>query len=78
MFALSQFGGTQALGLLVSLTLLVAMVTNLAVLPSLLLSLENRIANKAFEEPLIVIYDEELDIELDNLEVDVTTKKEIE
>ena len=78
MFALSQFGGTQALGLLVSLTLLVAMVTNLAVLPSLLLSLENRIANKAFEEPLVVIYDEELDIELDNLEVDVTTKKEIE
>jgi predicted RND superfamily exporter protein len=78
MFSLSQFGGTQALGLLVSLTLLVAMVTNLAVLPSLLLSLENRIANKAFEEPLIVIYDEEMDIELDNLEVDVTTKKEIE
>lgn len=78
MFTLSQFGGTQALGLLVSLTLLVAMVTNLAVLPSLLLSLENRIANKAFEEPLIVIYDEELDIELDNLEVDVITKKEIE
>ena len=78
MFALSQFGGTQALGLLVSLTLLVAMVTNLAVLPSLLLSLENRIANKAFEEPLIVIYDEELDIELDDLEVGTITKKEVE
>jgi predicted RND superfamily exporter protein len=76
MFALSQFGGTQALGLLVSLTLLVAMVTNLAVLPSLLLSLENKIANKAFEEPLIEMYDEEMDIELDDLEVDSTTKKE--
>ena len=78
MFALSQFGGTQALGLLVSLTLLVAMLTNLAVLPSLLLSLENRIATKAFREPYINIYDEELDIELDNLEVDPTTKREIE
>lgn len=74
MFTLSQFGGTQALGLLVSLTLLVAMLTNLAVLPSLLLSLENRIANKAFEEPLISIYDEEIDIDLDELEVDSSTR----
>ena len=54
------------------------MVTNLAVLPSLLLTLENRIANKAFEEPLIVMYDEETDIELDDLEVDVTTKRDPE
>lgn len=76
MFALSQFGGTQALGLLVSLTLLVAMLTNLAVLPSLLLSLENRIATKAFREPYINIYDEEIDINLDDLEVDPKTRKE--
>jgi predicted RND superfamily exporter protein len=76
MFALSQFGGTQALGLLVSLTLLVAMLTNLAVLPSLLLSLENRIATKAFKEPYINIYDEEIDIDLDDLEVDPKTRKE--
>jgi len=74
MFALSQFGGTQALGLLVSLTLLVAMLTNLAVLPSLLLSLENRIATKAFKEPYINIYDEEIDIELTDLEVDPSTR----
>jgi len=76
MFSLSQFGGTQALGLLVSLTLLVAMLTNLAVLPSLLLSLENRIATKAFREPYINIYDEDLDINLDELEVDPSTKIE--
>jgi predicted RND superfamily exporter protein len=74
MFALSQFGGTQALGMLVSLTLLVAMLTNLAVLPSLLLSLENRIANKAFKEPLIAIFDEEIDINLDDLNVDPSTR----
>ncbi|NDF60914.1 MAG: RND family transporter, partial [Crocinitomicaceae bacterium] len=35
-FTFSQFGGTQALGLLISITLLVAMITNLIVLPSLL------------------------------------------
>lgn len=39
-FTASSFGGTIALGLLVSLTLLVAMVTNLILLPALLLSLE--------------------------------------
>jgi predicted RND superfamily exporter protein len=74
MFAFSQFGGTKALGLLVSLTMLVAMLTNLTVLPSLLLSLENRIATKAFREPYINIYDEEVDIELSDLEVDPRTK----
>jgi len=73
MFAFSQFGGTKALGLLVSLTMLVAMLTNLTVLPSLLLSLENRIATKAFREPFINIYDEEIDIELSELEVDPRT-----
>jgi len=74
MFAFSQFGGTKALGLLVSLTMLVAMLTNLTVLPSLLLSLENRIATKAFREPFINIYDEEIDIELSDLEVDPRTR----
>ncbi|WP_234369060.1 efflux RND transporter permease subunit [Brumimicrobium mesophilum] len=74
MFAFSQFGGTKALGLLVSLTMLVAMLTNLTVLPSLLLSLENRIATKAFREPFINIYDEEIDIELSELEIDPRTR----
>jgi hypothetical protein len=70
MFALSQFGGTQALGLLVSLTLVVAMITNLVVLPSLLLTLEKRVATKAFQEPYIDIYDEEEDIEFDELQIE--------
>lgn len=76
MFALSQFGGTQALGMLVSLTLLVAMLTNLAVLPSLLLSLEHIIATKAFRQPSINIYAEDTDIDLDNLQVDPKTKRD--
>ncbi|MDO6744402.1 efflux RND transporter permease subunit [Tenacibaculum soleae] len=45
-FTLSSFGGTIALGGLVSVTLLLAMVSNLLLLPSLLLSFENKIANK--------------------------------
>jgi predicted RND superfamily exporter protein len=53
-FTLSSFGGTQALGGLVSITLLIAMITNLILLPSLLLSLEKRISNKIdFKEPMV-------------------------
>lgn len=45
-FTLSGFGGTVALGALVSATLLFAMLSNLLLLPALLLSLEKTIANK--------------------------------
>lgn len=73
-FVFSQFGGTQALGLLISLTLLVAMLTNLLVVPSLLFSFEKRIVAAAIEnEPLVKIYDEEVDVDLDELEIDPTT-----
>lgn len=55
-FTLSSFGGTIALGGLVSITLLLAMVSNLLLLPSLLLTFENKIANqKVFKEPKIKI-----------------------
>ena len=66
-FVFSDFGGTVALGLLVSMTLIVAMVTNLLLLPSLLMSLERYITTKAFAEPLLSIFDEEEDIDLDEL-----------
>ena len=68
-FAFSQFGGTQALGLLVSLTLFVAMITNLVLLPSLLLSLDKLIRTKSFEEPYFEVFDEDSDIEWDDLQV---------
>ncbi|MGV9012902.1 MAG: efflux RND transporter permease subunit [Flavobacteriales bacterium] len=70
MFAFSRFGGIKALGLLTTMTLLTAMLTNLLVLPSLVLSLNNRIMSKAFSEPLLEILDEEEDIELGALTVE--------
>ena len=68
-FIASDFGGTIALGLLVSVTLLFAMTANLLLLPSLLLSLERMITTRSFREPLIDILDEEEDIELDALKI---------
>lgn len=41
-FAASSFGGTAAMGVMVSITLLVAMCTNLILLPALLLSIAKR------------------------------------
>lgn len=55
-FTISSFGGTIALGGLVSVTLLFAMVSNLLLLPSLLLSFEKKISNqKVFKEPSMKI-----------------------
>ena len=59
-FIISNFGGTVALGALVSATLLFAMLANLLLLPSLLLSLERSIANKeVLIEPSFKIIPEE-------------------
>lgn len=55
-FMISSFGGTVALGGLVSITLFFAILSNLILLPVLLLSLEKTIANeKEFIEPTIDI-----------------------
>lgn len=67
-FMLSSFGGTVALGGLVSITLCFGMLANLVLLPSLVLSLNKRLANEQeFIEPTIDIL-EHTDEELDELE----------
>ncbi len=58
-FALSGFGGTKALGVLISFTLLIAVTSNLILLPSMLLSLERIIIKRNFKEPLMKIYNKE-------------------
>ena len=65
-FMLSSFGGTIALGGLISVTLLFGMLSNLVLLPSLVLTLNKSLANEQeFIEPKIDIlehndYDEEI------------------
>ena len=66
-FTISSFGGTVALGALVSATLLFAMLANLLLLPSLLLSLERSIANQqTLKKPALEIIpssEEETEVE---------------
>ena len=60
-FITSNFGGTVAMGALVSGTLLLAMMANLLLLPVLLLSLERNIANKkVLKEPSLKIIPEDI------------------
>ena len=58
-FMTSNFGGTVALGGLVAVTLLFAMLANLILLPSLLISLEDKVSNEnILKEPKIKIIEE--------------------
>lgn len=84
-FAWSDFGGTVALGILTSITLLFAMITNLILLPSLLMTFDDGKRRKD-SHPLIEQYDdgfyqededEEIDLDLIKVEGE-TTKKESE
>lgn len=68
-FLFSNFGGTIALGFLVSFTILTGLFTNLLLLPTILLSMDKAFKIKAYKEPLIMVYDEEEDIDLDSLTI---------
>lgn len=70
-FCLSEFGGTFALGFLTSTTLFIAMLANVVLLPSMLMSMEHHITNKMFKEPMLQLLDEEEDIELSKLQIEI-------
>jgi predicted RND superfamily exporter protein len=77
-FIFSSFGGTSAVGYLISFTLLMALLCNLFILPSFLLSLDKHITTKKFKEPLLDLFDEEIDVELAELEIEQKEKKQLE
>lgn len=68
-FTGSEFDGTANLGRLTSITLIVAMLSNLVFLPSLLISFQRYESRKAIKsETMIDVYNEDDDIELDKLD----------
>lgn len=59
-FSVSSFGGTAALGILISLTLLMSLITNLILLPAILLSIANKKHNKEMmKKPIVELEDED-------------------
>ena len=79
-FVLSSFGGTQALGYLIGFTLAVALLSNLFILPSLILTLDKWMTTKTFEEPMIEILEEneEEQAEIEDLEIEDSKPEKIE
>ena len=66
-FTASDFGDTVALGFLTSITLFISMLTNLIVLPSLLLTFDSGKRNLKVHPPIEEydgIYDEDEEIDL--------------
>lgn len=57
-FSASGFGGITALGVLISITLLVSMITNLVLLPSILLSIDKWVSRKEIISTPLIEMDE--------------------
>ncbi|MGZ3900016.1 MAG: efflux RND transporter permease subunit, partial [Bacteroidia bacterium] len=57
-FSVSSFGGTAALGILISLTLIISLFTNIILLPAILLSINNKKQNKELMEAPLIEMDE--------------------
>jgi predicted RND superfamily exporter protein len=69
-FAFSSFGGTIALGILTSTTLLMSMVTNIILLPSLIMTFDNG-KYKREDHPLIEQFDPDFYGESEDEEIDL-------
>ena len=72
-FVFSTFGGTQSMGYLISFTLFMAMISNLFLLPSLLLTFGKKAITKSFEEPVL-----ELDEGAEDTEIEKNAISELE
>ena len=68
-FALSHFDGTKSLGYLTSTTLILAMLTNLILLPALLLSMNKAIEKRYNAINLLVGGDEDEELKANELEL---------
>lgn len=73
-FILSDFGGTQALGILVGTTLFVAMFCNIVFLPSVLMALSRKATTPAFEKPMLEALEEEQEDEAQEEDEEDTTQ----
>ncbi len=56
-FSVSSFGGTAALGILISLTLIISLFTNIILLPAILLSINNKKQTKELMEAPVIEVD---------------------
>ncbi len=71
-FAFSDFGGTQAMGILVTLTLVFSLLSNIILMPMLIHTFAKSLSKKTIDKPMLEIFDEPSD-ESDKIEEKVDT-----
>ena len=76
-FAFSEFGGTKALGLLMSASLLITNFSNLILLPSLLVTFEHGTSEETIDQSSIRHYDDNYHAEDDELELNLAKMKKV-
>ncbi|MGQ9847458.1 MAG: efflux RND transporter permease subunit, partial [Bacteroidales bacterium] len=57
-FIFSDFGGTQAMGILITLTLVFSLFCNILLLPMLIYSFSNALSKKSIDKPLLEMFNE--------------------
>lgn len=57
-FIFSDFGGTQAMGILITLTLVFSLFCNILLLPMLIYSFSGSLSKKSIDKPLLEMFDE--------------------
>ncbi|MCX7862076.1 MAG: MMPL family transporter [Bacteroidales bacterium] len=57
-FVFSDFGGTQAMGILVTLTLIFSLLSNIILMPMLIYSFAKSLSQKSIDKPMLEIFDE--------------------
>lgn len=57
-FILSDFGGTQAMGILVTLTLIFSLLSNIILMPMLIHTFAKTFSDKSIDKPMLEIFDE--------------------
>ncbi|OFY18034.1 MAG: hypothetical protein A2W98_08250 [Bacteroidetes bacterium GWF2_33_38] len=69
-YMVSEFGGTQALGMLISISLFIALLFNIVVLPSLLITFDRLLTRKVIEEmpQVLDIYESEDSVDDEDVE----------
>lgn len=66
-FIFSDFGGTQAMGILITLTLVFSIFCNILLLPMLIYSFSGILSEKSIDKPLLEMFDEPKEASVDEL-----------
>lgn len=66
-FIFSDFGGTQAMGILITITLLFSLFCNILLLPIIIYTFSDSLSKKSIDKPFLEMFDEPRELQADEL-----------